>query len=87
MRQSKNGMDIACGQQFPFARLKPASARVALTSRAVPVSAGNGELSITCLMGSNSKWRVRRQERIQARVPSLWNSPLNFDLEHRDLFI
>jgi hypothetical protein len=38
-------------------------------------------------MGSDSKWGVRRQERIQATVPSLWNSPLNFDLEHRDLII
>src|ERR1019366_7530047 len=33
-------MDIAGGQQFPFARLEPASARVALAPRAVPVSAG-----------------------------------------------
>ena len=41
----------------------------------------------SCLMGSNSIWGVRRQEHIQARVPSLWNSPLNFDLEHHDLFI
>ena len=41
----------------------------------------------SCLMGSNSIWGVRRQERFYARVPSLWNSPLNFDVEHRDLFI
>ena len=41
----------------------------------------------SCIMGSNSLWRVRRQERMQARVPGLWNSPLNFDLQHRDLFV
>jgi hypothetical protein len=29
-RQSEDGMDIASGQQFPFARLEPAQARVAL---------------------------------------------------------
>src|ERR1035437_4043902 len=38
-RQSEHGMDVASGQQFPLARLEPASARVALTSWAVPVSA------------------------------------------------
>jgi hypothetical protein len=37
--QSEDGMDIASGQQFPFARLEPASARVALASWAMPVSA------------------------------------------------
>src|SRR5271165_870794 len=36
--QSKDSMDIASGQQFPFARLEPAKARVALASRAMPVS-------------------------------------------------
>ena len=38
-RQSEHGMDVASGQQFPFARLEPASARVALASWAMPVSA------------------------------------------------
>ena len=38
-RQSEHGMDIASGQQFPFARLEPAPARVALASWAMPVSA------------------------------------------------
>jgi len=38
-RQSEHGMDVASGQQFPFARLEPAPARVALASWAMPVSA------------------------------------------------
>ena len=38
-RQSEDGMDVASGQQFPFARLEPASARVALAPWAMPVSA------------------------------------------------
>jgi hypothetical protein len=38
-RQSKHGMDVAGGQQFPLARLEPASARVALASRAMAISA------------------------------------------------
>jgi hypothetical protein len=58
LRQSEHGMDVASGQQFPFARPEPAPARVALASWAMPVSARNGELSITCLMGSNFLWRV-----------------------------
>ena len=37
-RQSEYGMDIASGQQFALARLEPAPARVALASRAMPVS-------------------------------------------------
>src|SRR5271156_6848931 len=39
-RQSEDGMDIAGGQQFPFTRLEPAQARVALAPWAMPVSAG-----------------------------------------------
>jgi len=38
-RQSEDGMDIARGQQFPLARLEPASARVALASWAMAISA------------------------------------------------
>src|ERR1700736_6530045 len=38
-RQSKDRVDIASGQQFPFARLEPASARAALASWAMPVPA------------------------------------------------
>jgi hypothetical protein len=38
-RQSEDSMDVARGQQFPFARLEPASTRVALASWAMPVSA------------------------------------------------
>ena len=39
-RQREDGMYVASGQKLAFARLEPASARVALTPRAVPVSAG-----------------------------------------------
>jgi hypothetical protein len=38
-RQCEDGVDVAGGQQFPFARLEPAPARVALASWAMPVSA------------------------------------------------
>ena len=38
-RQSEHGMDVACGQQFPLARLEPAQARVPLAPWAMPVSA------------------------------------------------
>jgi hypothetical protein len=58
MRQCEDNMNVACRQQLALARLEPAKARVGLTLRAVSVSAGNGELTITCLMGSNSLWRV-----------------------------
>ena len=58
-RQGEDGMDIASGQQFPFALLEPATARVALAPRAMPVSTRNGVHSITCLMESVSFWGVR----------------------------
>ena len=38
-RQSEDGMHVAGGQQFLFARLEPASARVALASWAMAISA------------------------------------------------
>jgi hypothetical protein len=38
-RQSEDGMYIAGGQQFPFTRLEPAQARVALAPRAMAISA------------------------------------------------
>ncbi len=38
-RQREDGMYVASGQKFAFARLEPASARVALAPCAVPVSA------------------------------------------------
>ena len=39
-RQREDGMYVASGQKLAFARFEPASARVALAPRAVPVSAG-----------------------------------------------
>src|SRR5271156_2133812 len=38
-RQSKDSVDVASGQKLPFARLEPASARVALATRAMSISA------------------------------------------------
>ena len=37
-RQCEHGMDVACGQQFSFARMEPAPARVALASWTMSVS-------------------------------------------------
>ena len=51
-RQGEDEVHIVGRQQLAFPRLEPAPAGVALTLRAVPVSARNGELSISCLMGS-----------------------------------
>ena len=39
LRQCEDGVDITSGQQFPLARLEPASARVALAAWAMPISA------------------------------------------------
>ena len=50
--QGEDDVHVAGGQQLAFPRLEPAPAGVALTLGAVPVSARNGELTITCIMGS-----------------------------------
>jgi hypothetical protein len=54
MRQREDDMSIGCSEQFRASRSQPAVARLALTLWAMPVAAGNGEISITCLMGSIS---------------------------------
>ena len=57
--QSEDGVDVPCGQKFPFPRRQPAQAGVALAPRAMPIAAGNGVHSITCVMGSVYFWGVR----------------------------
>jgi hypothetical protein len=47
-------MDVGGGQQFAAARSQPTVASEGLTLGTVSVPTRNGELSITCLMGSSS---------------------------------
>jgi hypothetical protein len=51
-RQGEDDVGVGRGQQFTAPRRDPAFARTGLTLRTVPVAATNGELSISCLMGS-----------------------------------
>ena len=48
--QGKNDVDVAGRQQVATTRCQPAVTCVGLALRTVPVAAGNGELSITCLV-------------------------------------
>ena len=52
VRQCENDMGVACGQQFGAPRVQPAVSRIALAPGAMALPARNGEISITCLMGS-----------------------------------
>ena len=54
MRQGEDNMDVRYGQKIPAAGIEPAVTGVGLALWTMPVSARNGELSITCLMGSLS---------------------------------
>ena len=54
MREGEDEVGVRGGQDFPAARLDPTVAGVGLALGAVPIVAGNGEISITCLMGSSS---------------------------------
>ena len=49
--QRKHHMEIRDRKQIGLACGKPFPRRCALALRAVPITAGNGELTITCLMG------------------------------------
>jgi hypothetical protein len=62
MRQGEDDVDVGRGQQVLFPRFEPSVAGVGLAFWTMPASAGNGELPITCLMGSNSLWGVRCQK-------------------------
>ena len=64
VRQSKDDMEITDVQQFLLPFGQPAVAGVGLAFWAMPISTRNGELSITCLMGSLSLWGVE-----EARAP------------------
>jgi hypothetical protein len=50
--QGEYDVDIADRQKVTAARFQPAVPGVGLALRAVPVSTGNGDVSITCLMES-----------------------------------
>jgi hypothetical protein len=52
MRQGEDHMNIWDREKFSLARGEPLVPGVGLTLRAMAVTARNGELSITCLMGS-----------------------------------
>jgi len=50
--ESEDDVGVGSGQQFALSGRDPAFPRRGLTLRAVAIAAGNGALSITCLMGS-----------------------------------
>src|SRR5712664_2976774 len=52
VRHTENEMKIVHRQQFLLALREPLLASARLTLRAMPVPARNGDLSITCIMGS-----------------------------------
>ena len=58
MRESEDQVGVRGGQDFPAARLNPTVAGVGLALGTVSIAAANGELSISCLMGSFFKWGV-----------------------------
>jgi hypothetical protein len=58
VRNGEHYVEIAGRKKFLFALGDPTFPCLCLALGAVPVAACNGELTITCLMGSNSLWRV-----------------------------
>jgi hypothetical protein len=58
MRKREHDMEISCRQKFPLAGGDPTLSRLALAFWTVAIATCNGEISITCLMGSTSLWGV-----------------------------
>jgi hypothetical protein len=58
LRKSEHDVEIRNGQKLCLPFGEPLGAGRGLALGAVAIAAGNGELPITCLMGSNSLWRV-----------------------------
>jgi len=52
VRHAEDQVKVANRQQFPSPGAQPLLPGIGLALGTVPVAAGNGELSITCLMGS-----------------------------------
>ena len=62
VRHAENDVIVGNRQDLLLPRSKPLITCVGLTLRAMPVSTCNGELSITCLMGSLSLWGLTRRK-------------------------
>jgi hypothetical protein len=60
MGQREDDVEIARRQKLALSCRDPSLARLVLAFRAMPVTASNGEISITCVMGSISLWGVGR---------------------------
>ena len=57
--QREGHQEVGTGEQVCPLFVQPAIRLELVTLRAGAIAAGNGELSITCLMGSVSLWGVR----------------------------
>jgi hypothetical protein len=57
-RQSENHMEVIALQQFGLTLFQPLRAGQRLALGTMPIGAGNGVRSITCVMESNFEWGV-----------------------------
>jgi hypothetical protein len=69
-------MDVRDVEQLTLARAQPPLARLPLTLRTVPVTTRNGELSITCLMGSARFWGADGKRSVRNEASRPFDSPL-----------
>ena len=58
MRQSEHDMEVRGLKKFPLSGRDPTLPCLGLTLGAMPIATRNGDLSITCFMGSISLWVV-----------------------------
>ena len=84
VRQSEYYVRIGDRQNLLFAVGKPLIARPAVALRAVSVATRNGELTITCLMGSDFLWGVERQKGRLHAASHPFDSPLRLAFQKRE---
>ena len=58
MGQAEHNMEVRGLKKFPLSGRDPTLPCLGLTLGAMPIAASNGDLSISCLMGSISLWGV-----------------------------
>ena len=80
-RKREDHMHVLRRKKFPATLLQPTFASARLTLWAVPISTGNGELPITCIMGSFFLRGAAQQKGMSYTGPRPLDSPLRLGLQ------
>ena len=86
-RHGKDDMIVGNVEELGLTVFDPLRSGQRLAFWAMSIAAGNGEISITCLMESNFLWGVGRQKGMLRVASRPLNSPLRLGLQKREQFV